>query len=91
MCSRTATGGRIANARGLQMKVDTYICDLPGCGVQKKDANHWWRVYRIEDGLVIANWSASFRDVTLPAAAEVADLCGEQHAIEWISKNLKSA
>lgn len=68
------------------MKIDTYQCDI--CQVQKRDANHWFRGYKLSDqrGIVIIGWDA------IPTGDVVEDfeahLCGADCLHQWLSKNL---
>ncbi len=75
------------------MKVNSWQCDI--CGVQKKDANRWWKVYSLEGdrGILIAPWDAVRVSLTdeqpvFLALDDAVHLCGEQHVMEWLSKTL---
>ena len=75
------------------MKIDSWKCD--GCGVQKKDANHWFKGYQlVEKGIVIAPWDTGEAFIagggTLSLDIDRADahLCGASCVTEWLSKNL---
>jgi len=80
------------------MKVETYACDL--CGVQKKAANRWWKVFLLQSaindatvGVLTVEWDVNSitkplaRADLLPERAD-AHLCGSQHVLEWIQKQL---
>lgn len=58
-------------------------CDI--CGVIKREANHWYRVWKYEDGdIVIATWP---QQVGLPHF----HACGEDHALKLASRLLNSS
>lgn len=70
----------------------TYKCDI--CGAEKRAANHWWLATRGNHGAItILPWSVVIAGIDVPVlrTGEQADahLCGEQHVLEWISKNLR--
>ena len=67
------------------------VCDGPGCGKQKQEANHWWVVGLTEgrsmgDGPVIliaplgnGTWDERFR---------LYDFCGHECALKFISEQM---
>ena len=64
-------------------KVDTFRCDLEGCGmVRERDANHWWILRPSPDGgdvtgLLILKWTP-----LIAAAGDVKHACGQEHAAQ---------
>lgn len=82
------------------MKVETYACDV--CGIQKKDANRWWKVAFLAGGadkqkrlgVLITSWNVDpITQLKSPQTfnaplLNVADVCGEECAMKFISKNL---
>lgn len=73
------------------MEVKTFACDI--CGIHKKDANHWWKIVRVnsdgQPGMLIVEWSIT----TLEGIEDfegnvVAHLCGSDHVTQWLSKNI---
>ncbi len=74
------------------MKVETCACDI--CGVQKKETNHWWKAYLAVDGSGVLvtrlddQSSLSLRNDPTQQWDAAADLCGAQHVLEYLSKNL---
>ena len=68
-----------------QMKIDSWKCDI--CNVQRREANHWFRAYKlISGGVVIIHWDEK------PTGDDVenfeAHLCGADCVTQWLSKNL---
>lgn len=57
-------------------------CDLPGCGVTRKETNHWWAV-RCKDGhsITIYWWDAQ----TFDELAATKHFCGADHALKFAS------
>lgn len=50
-----------------------FVCDV--CKVHKGETNHWWRVWRTEDGLIlIAPWEF------IPTVKHQ-HVCGVEHAL----------
>lgn len=71
------------------MKVETFACDV--CQVQKKDANHWWKVTTREGIAVIAAWEVTTFDGIAPnviSEDKTAHLCGGECVVKYIGKNL---
>jgi len=73
------------------MKVETFACDV--CQVQKKAANHWWRVYAPlpEGGVLVLPWDSGLQLPGYLEAKEPAHICGENHVLQWISEHLTKA
>lgn len=65
------------------MKIDSYACDV--CGVQKKEANHWWLVNIDEaNTLLIMPWKADrVDDCQLHLCGEA---CVAKKVAEFLSK-----
>ena len=58
-------------------------CDV--CGIEKKDVNHWFKVW-IEDGVF---GSAHLEEsIDLTDAKEINDACGQPHAIQLYGRYL---
>ena len=57
-------------------------CDV--CGIQKKEGNHWWKIW-ITDGAF--NASPATDDVPY---FTVKDVCGKQHAVELFNRYLET-
>jgi len=82
------------------MKVDTYKCDI--CGIEKKDANHWWKAAEVTQdgkpaGIIISQWKTRFYVPTIPEmqayrnffdAGRESHFCGENHVFQWVSEKL---
>lgn len=77
------------------MKVDTYKCDI--CGIQKQDANHWFRAFTVPGGAIILTWDAVKDDGSMPSfestpgffvVKNIADICGADCVTQWLSRNL---
>lgn len=71
------------------MKVETYACDI--CGAQRKDANHWFKAYRLNGvvGIVIVSWEVTVVSGKLELSVHSeAHLCGADCVTQWLSKNL---
>lgn len=70
-------------------RVDTFCCDV--CGRQKKDANHWFRAYRLHgvDGIIVVSWEAAavLGRLELSTDGEV-HLCGAECGSQWVSRTL---
>lgn len=62
-------------------RVETVSCDV--CNVQKKDANHWWRIYRNKQGLCVVRHHAPAPDGD---SLIVLDLCGTTCLMKKISE-----
>ena len=69
------------------MKVETFKCD--NCDTLKKEANHWWEVFRQSDGQGIAIFP--FDGEPFEDWLKVADLCGQNCVAQFVSKNLQEA
>jgi hypothetical protein len=60
-----------------------YTCDI--CNVFKGETNHWWRVWRTDDGLVlIAPWE-------FQAVAKHQHVCGVECALRLAAKLMDPA
>jgi hypothetical protein len=63
--------------------VKTQTCDI--CGIQRQPSNHWFKVFKVEGGLLILTWEASSGPDGEARNPEDADahLCGATHVVEW--------
>lgn len=82
------------------MKIETIVCDV--CKVQRGETNHWWKGYRVSrthpsGGFYLGAMiipvdcypSDEFgKSSQVNGLMYVADLCGQQHAIEWINSTM---
>jgi len=75
------------------MKIETHACD--NCKAQKKETNHWWKVYQCSlGGVLVTAWDSNPRrrknPQTTPEVEFTAEthLCGASCVTEWLSKNL---
>ena len=81
------------------MKIETFACDV--CKVQKKDANHWFKVYILRPlrsksddrapeptGFVVTTWEAEKPTMTNGDIGEAGHICGHNCATQYISKKL---
>ena len=64
------------------MKIDTFQCDI--CGIQKQPSNHWFRLFRNEDGLLVVPWESE--SIRVEVQNDHAHVCGHAHVVEWMSK-----
>lgn len=66
------------------------VCDGPGCGKQKKDANHWWQI-GVSKGsfmLIVVEAGSPTGDSDSFAAY---DFCGQTCALKFISEHMGKA
>lgn len=71
------------------MRIETVKCD--NCDALRKEANHWWIVYRVETGglmIVPFGTRVAFTNAALLVADTGVDLCGENCVAQYVSKNL---
>lgn len=59
-------------------------CDLEGCSVQKREVNHWWKVW-IDDGVF---GSAPLNKTVDLGGLSTKDACGMDHAIVFYKRFL---
>lgn len=68
------------------MEVQTFACDI--CQTQKKAANHWFRGFRLPQGVLITEWDVTAGSVIRGLEEPHAHLCGADCVTQWLSKNL---
>lgn len=65
--------------------IKTQSCDI--CGIHRAPSNHWFKVFRVDRGLLILEWeSAGPEGDARPSENADAHICGHAHLVEWISK-----
>lgn len=66
------------------------VCDGPGCGKQKQEANHWWTVVMLEDseldGLLILH--PGTLSESEDEHAGMYDFCGQDCALRFVSEQM---
>lgn len=67
-------------------KIETYACDV--CHTQRKEANHWWKVHRVDGGALVLGWDDELTRLVGTVETADAHLCGVQHVLEWLSKHV---
>lgn len=68
------------------MAVETTVtCDLESCGVQRGEANHWFKVWITLDGRF-----GSSAKAFPPNARDIKDVCGAEHAQVMYARFLSS-
>lgn len=70
----------------------TIICDAPGCGKQKQDANHWWIAGVAKPGamgqhrvILVAPFT---ENSTWDERFTLFDFCGHECALKFISEQM---
>ena len=64
--------------------VSPVVCDGPGCGKQKQEANRWWLIG--QHGAVMIVVAAGSED--FDARYIVFDFCGRECALKFISEQM---
>jgi hypothetical protein len=68
------------------MEFPAFKCDE--CGAIKQEVNHWWKLQRVEDGIVLR----PFATQDCPGGQDVSEplhLCGTQCVLKAISKAME--
>lgn len=72
-------------------ELKTFTCDV--CGVQKREANHWFAVLRGDAAVTIITYQRSVEThlrCNLRPGNEVADTCGEKCTLVKVSEFLRT-
>jgi hypothetical protein len=71
------------------------VCDGPGCGKTKQEANHWWQAAVPKFEVISAGyafeirlWSNERRTAHLKASWDLFDFCGQTCALKFISERM---
>lgn len=72
------------------MKIpETYKCEM--CEKRRNDdSNHWLHGHLVGTGIMLLAWCDVIRSDQMERSHQNADahLCGQDHAIQWVSKEL---
>jgi hypothetical protein len=63
----------------------TYNCDI--CGAQRKEANHWFVVYPVGEGITFLDWKRAIRSGRLDITG-VSFICGQACAHKLLDQFL---
>ena len=66
------------------------VCDGPGCGKQKQQANHWWSVEVVTSKGRLSRMTVFPGTVATPdnTVAPLYDFCGQDCAVKFLSEQM---
>lgn len=66
------------------------VCDGPGCGKQKQEANRWWTVQTcsVDGQIVLTPGTIDVSHMSPPQAWKAFDACGEDCALKILSEQM---
>jgi len=64
------------------------VCDGPGCGKHKQEANHWWTIHALKNGRVTIARGTITDDTLVLADGGLFDACGQDCALKIVSEQM---
>lgn len=66
------------------------VCDGPGCGKTRQEANHWWTIQTCsaDGGIVLHPGTVDVSRMSPPNAWTAFDACGHECALKIVSEQM---